>query len=271
MLKTTERRVKTIKMERKICMLLVVLCSLLFSDKGFCLKDPHKYQPDKDWKPYPEEKADPYKTRKKKKKTTKKAVSSNKDEKNKIDTNAKDSKIKIAKRNYNVGIKGGMVFSYVSSEVFTFDRQIDGSFYLANDIRLYDSFFVEIDFGYHVATFNSVDSFYKIEYFTIPIIFKYYFSKFFLDPNILEFWAGVGLELRFKLGDNGFDWQVQPRDYDQGIVFALGLRNKIYGGLYITFDFRFYLGLAAAFESTSDDKGHLREFELLFGVSYDIF
>ncbi len=244
-------------MKRHIYVLLLVLCSLFPLNKGFSQDDPHGYKQDKDKESYPEEKVDPYKTQDRKDKRTKKSL---------------PSKREIVKRNFNIGIKGGMVFSYVSSEDFNFDRQIDGSVYFATDIRLYDSLFVEIDFGYHVTTFNSVSNFFKLEYFTIPIIFKYYFSKYFLDPNIMEFWAGIGLELRFKLGDNGFGSSTQSVDTnDQGVVFALGVRDKIYDDLYLTIDFRFYLGLSPAFTSTSNEKNYLREFELLFGLSYDLF
>ncbi len=250
-------------MNKKISVLLMLLLSLLCWGEAFSQDDPHEYRRNKDRQPYREEKADTNKNQDKENKR--------KAQERKIDVGTKDSKRKLVKRNYNVGIKGGMVFSYVSSKAFNIDSQMDGSVYLAHDIRLYDSFFVEIDFGYHAATFNSGDNFFKIQYFTIPVIFKYYFSNFFLDPKTVEFWAGVGLELRFKVGDSGFSWATQATEDDQGVVFALGGRTNIAEGLYLNVDFRFYLGLAPAFKTTADEKGYLREFELLFGLSYDIF
>ncbi len=181
------------------------------------------------------------------------------------------NKTKKSKPFFTTGIKGGMVFSYLSSETFSSERGLDGSIYLANEINLFEHFYLELDIGYHSSTYSSKPSFYEVNYFSIPIIIKYYFSRHFLDPKLLEFNAGFGMDFRFKVGDSGFGSSIWSSDKDQGFLFVLGTRWPIYEDLIFTIDFRFYLGLGSAVNSTWNEKSYFRDIELLFGVSYNIF
>ncbi len=181
------------------------------------------------------------------------------------------AKAKKSKPFFTTGIKGGMVFSYLSSDTFSSERGLDGSIYLANEINLFEHFYLEVDIGYHSSTYSSKPNFYEVNYFSIPIIIKYYFSRHFLDPKILEFNAGFGMDFRFKVNESGFGSSISSADKDQGFLFVLGTRWPIYEDLVFTVDFRFYLGLGSAVNSTSNEKSYFREMELLFGVSYNIF
>lgn len=175
------------------------------------------------------------------------------------------------KRYYSVGIKGGIASSAMSSDHYDLKAQGTPFVFMSNEFYISAYIALEIDLGYHKSGFYSGDFNYEIEYFALPLMFKYYFSRHIFSPKMYELWVGLGLEARFKTGESGFGTAIKAMDRNEGGIFALGFKAHIYKGLTLTFDFKYYYGITPAIESIYEEEGFLREGLFMFGVSYDIF
>ena len=175
----------------------------------------------------------------------------------------------IKKPIFSMGIKAGPVISGITMKNSDIKSGLNYAIILSNEIYMSDSLSLEIGIGNHNTKFSSSGFDYRISYFTIPILLKYYFTSHTSNYGI---WFGIGFEPRYKSFAKNISSFTNVSSATEGGLLAIGGKYNTSDRVSILFDLRFYIGLSKAINNDfTNNKGHLREFIFYTGAAYTIF